>query len=89
VTDVDSFPELRDCEFVLHDIDAKRLETGGALDVPTRISESLDRRAAVSSLGIATGWPRSVSRSFSKSAWARRVAGHRRLVATIDTNLPL
>jgi alpha-galactosidase len=55
VTDVLSFPELRDSEIALHDIDAERLETAGmmarwaagALDAPARVTESLDRRAAL------------------------------------------
>lgn len=55
VTDVLSFPELRDCEIALHDINAERLETAGmmarwtagALDSPVKVSESLERRAAL------------------------------------------
>jgi len=53
--DILSFPALRDCELVLHDIDADRLRTGermaawtaGALGATPTITASLDRRDAL------------------------------------------
>jgi alpha-galactosidase len=53
--DILSFPALRDCELVLHDIDADRLKTAdkmarwtaGALNATPTITGSLDRREAL------------------------------------------
>ncbi len=55
VGDILAFPELRDAEIALHDIDRERLETaaalvrlvGDGLGVRPRVTASLDRRAAL------------------------------------------